>query len=136
MFDSYLPTIVTTIAALVVWSATNYLVFDRPKAERTVAALKRRLSERLEQALDDVRRYESKAAQGAAGYTPGGNVAIVKIEFHDWFEGFTTGLHDSVPYAIREKLNLHTYDDMLRKIDPNHDPALWAQDLKIRANRW
>ncbi len=47
MFDSYLPTIVTTIAALVVWSATNYLVFDRPKAERTVAALKRRLSERL-----------------------------------------------------------------------------------------
>ncbi|HHA2454290.1 TPA: hypothetical protein ACOEBF_001317 [Stenotrophomonas maltophilia] len=136
MFDSYLPTIVTTIAALVVWSATNYLVFDRPKAERTVAALKRRLSERLEQALDDVRRYESKAAQGVAGYTPGGNVAIVKIEFHDWFEGFTTGLHDSVPYAIREKLNLHTYDDMLRKIDPNHNQALWAQDLKVRANRW
>ncbi|UXF78745.1 hypothetical protein K7573_20925 (plasmid) [Stenotrophomonas maltophilia] len=136
MFDSYLPTIVTTIVALVVWSATNYLVFDRPKAERTVAALKRRLSERLEQALDDVRRYETKAAQGVAGYTPGGNVAIVKIEFHDWFEGFTIGLHDSVPYAIREKLNLHTYDDMLLKIDPNHDPALWAQDLKIRANRW
>lgn len=121
---------------ILLYLAIEAFFVDRPNAKRRVAALKRRVSERLEQALDDVRRYEAKAAQGVAGYTPGGNVAIVKIEFHDWFQGFTTGLHDSVPSAIREELDLHRYDDLLREIDPNHNPALWTQDLKVRANRW
>lgn len=133
----YIPLFVLgCFLTIVLYLAIHHFFVDRPNAKCRVAALKSRLSERLEQALDDVRRYEAKAAQGVAGYTPGGNVAIVKIEFHDWFDGFTTGLHDSAPYEIREELDLHRYDDLLCKIDPNHDPAIWAQDLHVRANRW
>lgn len=136
MFELDPNAMVLTLIGLLVYLTISHFAVNRPKAKRTVVDLKRRLSERLQEAVGDVSRYEAKAAQGVAGYNPGGNVAIVKIEFHDWFEGFSTGLHSAVPHAIREKLNLHTYDDMLRTIDPNHNPSLWSQDLKIRANRW
>lgn len=136
MFELNAAVVTSGVVAYILVASINHFAVTLPNRRKTVEALKRRLHERLEQALDDVRRYEAKAAQGMGGYTPGGNVAIVKIEFHDWFEGFSTGLQNAVPYAIRDELNLHRYDDLLAKIDPRHDPSGWAQDLKIRANRW